>query len=82
MSAYTKGPWHTVKLTKQWGVYEQDGTSIAKVGDAYGVIAERREANARLIAASPTMYEYIASKANAGDEDAARIIASINAPSR
>lgn len=35
-------------------------------------------ANARLIAASPTMYEYIQKQAKGGDEDAAQIIRSIN----
>ena len=35
------------------------------------------EANARLIAASPTMYEYINKLANNGDENAASIIANI-----
>ena len=35
------------------------------------------EANARLIAASPTMYEYINQRANEGDAHAAKIIASI-----
>ena len=38
--------------------------------------AEAR-ANARLIAASPTMYSYILSKAKEGDKDAAKIIESI-----
>ncbi|MCR4299632.1 MAG: hypothetical protein NUV75_12960, partial [Gallionella sp.] len=32
-------------------------------------------ANARLIAAEPTMYDYILKKSSEGDSDAARIIA-------
>lgn len=34
-------------------------------------------ANARLIAASPTMFDYLKRKASEGDSDAVRIIASI-----
>lgn len=34
-------------------------------------------ANARLIAACPTMYDYIKTQAEKGDEDAAKIINSI-----
>lgn len=37
----------------------------------------RAAANARLIAASPLMYEYIAKRAKEGDDDAASIIAAI-----
>ena len=36
------------------------------------------KANARLIASSPTMYEYINKKANNGDAEAKRIIEVIN----
>lgn len=36
-----------------------------------------QQANARLIAASPTMYEYINQRASEGDAHAAKIIASI-----
>lgn len=38
---------------------------------------EAGKANARLIAASPTMYEYIARKAQEGDTDAQAIISGI-----
>jgi hypothetical protein len=38
-------------------------------------------ANARLIAASPTMAEYIQRKADEGDEEAARIMETIHARS-
>ena len=37
------------------------------------------EANARLIAAAPTMHEYIAKRADAGDNEAKQILESINA---
>jgi len=80
MSKFTPGPWHTYKLTKHWGIYEQNGTSIAKVGTGYGVWAEIREANARLIASAPRLLEActrardylstIPESAAGGDDDA------------
>lgn len=42
-----------------------------------GWMGTRTEANARLIAACPTMYAYIAKKAQDGDADAARILAAL-----
>lgn len=51
----TPGPWRTSPLTKAHGIYAQDGTPIAKVVGAYGVSAERRLADADLIAAAPDM---------------------------
>lgn len=40
---------------------------------------EEAEANARLIAAAPTMYEYIASSASNGCAEARKIMEAINA---
>uniref|UniRef100_UPI001304B532 hypothetical protein n=1 Tax=Novosphingobium sp. HII-3 TaxID=2075565 RepID=UPI001304B532 len=37
------------------------------------------EADARLIAASPTMYDYIAKRAQGGDQEASDIMEAINA---
>lgn len=54
---HTPGPWKTHALTKSHGIYDQTGTSVAKVGDAFGVCAERRAADARLIAAAPDLLE-------------------------
>lgn len=55
-------------------------------GGKPGYLAEVRdcgsggvEANARLIAAAPTMHEYIARRAEAGDNEAKKILESINA---
>jgi hypothetical protein len=39
---------------------------------------EEYEANARLIAATPIMYEYIQQKANEGDRNAIKIIATLD----
>ncbi len=53
--ATTPAPWHYSALTKSFGVYDSQGTAIAKVGGAYGVAHERRQADARLIAAAPEL---------------------------
>lgn len=57
MSHTTPGPWHPSPLTRAWGVYDQQGSAVARVGDAYGVAAERRAADARLISAAPALLE-------------------------
>jgi hypothetical protein len=72
-SKATAGPW----------VYEADETSSGPMFSVYDAFGRRvtdphvEEQQARLIAAGPTMYDYIAAKAKDGDEDAARIIAAI-----
>jgi hypothetical protein len=45
-----------------------------KRGQGYKSECEERDANARLIALAPTMYEYVKAKAEAGDTEAARIL--------
>lgn len=40
--------------------------------------ADNAEANARLIAAAPTMYEYVAIQAASGDNEAIKILEAIN----
>lgn len=72
-----------------WSVDPYDRfDKCALVGTSDGWLAEVKlenlpdgqgEANVRLIAACPVMYGYISRKAEEGDEDAARIIAAINA---
>lgn len=42
---------------------------------------EEERANARLIAQSPRMYEFIATRARAGDEEAQSIVEAVNASS-
>ena len=77
MSAkFTSGTWTASpeEGTTEWRV--DAGTwGIAICADFPG--DGEVEANARLIAASPTMYEYINKLANNGDENAASIIANI-----
>lgn len=49
--------------------------------DLSAAINAEIEANAHLIAASPTMYDYIARKAAEGDEEAKRVVETIHARS-
>lgn len=58
------------------------GELVARVSAGYA--PDRRlkkdlEANARLIAASPRMYDFIAERADAGDIEAAAILGGIHA---
>ena len=75
---HTPRPWRTEpepQLHNDWVVLDNDNTYIAYIPEV--TTAEER-ANARLIAASPTMYEYIKSRAREGDEDALDILEEIN----
>ena len=84
---YTKGPWYVGS-----GTYEcRNIYSVASVTDDEGftyqpIVATAEDdgidcwdANARLIAAAPTMYEYIASSASNGCAEARKIMEAINA---
>ena len=71
MSKPTPGPWEA------HGANVFAGKNCIAICDTDNDTQERMEANARLIAASPTLYDYVAKKAAEGDADAARIIASI-----
>ncbi len=86
---HTPGPWevrgdfyigraHKMSLAE---VVSSDSGSLAvvKCGDVPHDDIETHKANARLIAAAPTMYNYIVALANQGDSDAKAIIASIGA---
>lgn len=79
MSAHTPGPWRAKKATvrgevNEWYVTDDEGVAVIAscVIDTAG---EPSEANARLIAAAPTMYEYIASSASNGCAEARAAIA-------
>ena len=52
---HTPGPWHTSPNIKSHSVCDQYGTTVAVVGNAFGVSHERRLADARLIAAAPDL---------------------------
>lgn len=74
MSKHTQGQWTAAgtaghKTHGQSAVYDESGKDIAIVYDG--------EANACLIAASPSMYEYVKCQAEGGCKHAKTIIASI-----
>jgi hypothetical protein len=79
---FTPGPWMVVPDAD--GYRKEDAARIVwgSQGPGHGAVCEVSSysrpspaANALLIAAGPTMYEYIAKKANEGDTHAAEIIA-------
>ena len=83
-AAHTPGPW---KFGKELGARNGEWLVSFDAGSkGRGIaIAETRtgpgseEANARLIAASPTMYDYLVERAQSGDARAASIVEAINA---
>ena len=70
MSGFTPGPWIVDyrKPNDLW-IHGQDGEWIANLAG--------KKADARLIAASPTLYEYVKKMADKGDKDATELIAGI-----
>lgn len=82
---HTPGPWH---VTSEWlntssGIYHV--AIEASLPNGFGLITslehtfdrERQDANARLIAAAPTMFNYLTMLASRGDNEANEIIKSI-----
>lgn len=56
-SAHTAGPWNVDKIGNQRFVLNKVGVVIAEVGGPLRSFKREQEANARLIAASPALYE-------------------------
>lgn len=90
MIGHTKGSWQVLPEECDKPYIRIRGTALGgryKIANVltpvYDGVAAREaqetRANARLIAASPTMYEYIERRAEAGDSDAAAILEAINA---
>ena len=75
MSAHTPGPW-TVDPRKKLRVIAENDNTVASTG-CTDSLRDQWEANARLIAAAPTMYSYIASSASNGCAEAAKIMEAI-----
>lgn len=84
MSKHTPGPWLTAGEDKAF-VYALSPNGInsfwahVQTAGQDRISDTEKNANARLIAASPMMYEYIAGRAEAGDKEAAIILESIHA---
>lgn len=91
MSKFTPGPWRISEQSPT--IVKRDFREIGCEGgelicstsghDNSGFFPSTAEglANALLIAAAPTMYEFVAKKAAAGDSEAAKLLESINASS-
>ena len=84
MSDFTPGPWVVVGRLTKYVEARLVGRLIQEVAACGPTMADegygqQQEANARLIAAAPTMHEYIAKRADAGDNEAKQILESINA---
>ena len=85
-AAHTPAPW-IADLGEAYRVRaQQDGGQVAIMMNLKGRhgLAGRRSgdevaANAHLIAASPTMYDYLVERAQSGDARAASIVEAINA---
>lgn len=77
-SEYTPGPWHVAPMSPTW-VGTKYSEHIAST-DTFDIEDEdEQKANARLIAASPTMYAYLAELAKRGDVRAAAIVEAVHA---
>lgn len=78
--AFTRGPWHIAKTGKPSKSVHAGSELIAtvrcfpQVGTGDGLSPTYAKGNAHLIAAAPTMLEYIERKAQEGDTEAAAIM--------
>lgn len=92
MNKHTPGPWMVSFDASRYGIYQCDvidgspyrRTPIAfvpKIASAHACDeAERRMIlqDARLIAAAPSLYSYVAIKANCGDNEAIKLLEMID----
>ena len=85
-AAHTPGPWLIEWNAAQGGEghYITDSKDMGELSRIAMVLFHddadgETRANARLIAASPTMYDYLVERAQSGDARAASIVEAINA---
>ena len=85
-AAHTPGPWLIEWNAAQGGEghYITDSKDMGELSRIAAVLFHddadgETRANARLIAASPTMYDYLVERAQSGDARAASIVEAINA---
>jgi hypothetical protein len=77
---HTPGPWITNDLSIEAEDRNAGPHTWVATCDSRGVNDRQDdEANAKLIAACPTMYGFISEKASAGDAEAKKILESIHA---
>ena len=73
---HTPGPWKYHRLDGITGLIAEDGTVLARINTPCN--NERTgKANAALIAAAPALYNYVANKADSGDNEARLLIKQI-----
>ena len=85
-AAHTPAPWLIEWNVAQGGEghYITDSKDMAELSRIAAVLFHddadgETRANARLLAASPTMYDYLVERAQSGDARAASIVEAINA---
>ena len=80
-AAHTPGPWNCNRSSASgYDIVcsENSPTDVCVISRRDKTTGEI-DANARLIAASPTMYDYLVERAQSGDARAASIVEAINA---
>ena len=86
MSKHTPGPWRIGNLASYdgytgqpyrnvWAGQGEAATVVARAIRSEGVMTNDVDADARLIAVAPMMYEYIVSSASNGCAEAKKLIA-------
>ena len=77
MSKHTPGPWQPLTFSNH---ELQTDFAMVAIGKRAHIIGygEEDQANARLIAAAPALYEYVASKSNSGDNEASKLLEMIH----
>ena len=73
---HTRGPWKYNELSANRVLGPDDQVVAATYGGFVG--SGEQEANTRLVAAAPAMYEYVSAKASEGEQDAKVLLASID----
>lgn len=75
-SKHTPGPWRAALDHNSRPIVW--GPGKWEIADCWHTPDGNGWGNARLIAASPRMYSYVESRADAGDEEAKKIIAEVS----
>jgi hypothetical protein len=77
MAAHTPGPWRVEReeypVAELYGAPDAEGYRVS-VAKLHNTGPKTRDLDWLLIAAAPTMYEYVQYKADAGDEEAEALL--------
>ena len=80
---FTPGPWSSVPYINGRLAIESDGDELTiALIDTIHTVKDKseQEANARLIASAPTMFDYLTLLASRGNDEAHEIIKKITGP--